>query len=104
MRENMEREIIMNGTGKMDPPVSLDKARGAWGTERVLLANGCMKVLSGRVQVIRPWDPGQQEAEGKVPAHFCWSCLHLPPSPSTFLPASSKAGSLICSVCSLKWQ
>lgn len=55
-REHGEMEIIMKGTGKMYPPVTLDKARSTWGTERVLLANACKKVLSGRVQVICPWD------------------------------------------------
>lgn len=61
--------------------------------------NGCKEVLSGRVQVICPGDGQQQEAEGEAPAHFCWSHLHLPPSPYTFPPASSKTGSLIRSLC-----
>lgn len=104
MREHGETEIIMNGTGRTHPPVTLDKARGAWGTERALLANGCKKGLSERVQAILPRGPGLQGAEGKVPAHFCWSHLHLPPPPSTFPPASRKAGSLLCSACSLKWK
>lgn len=37
---------IMNGTGEMHPPATLNKARGAWGAERALLANGCRKELS----------------------------------------------------------
>lgn len=60
-REHGEMEIIMNGTGKMHPPVTLDKARGIWRTERALLANECRKMLCGRAQVICLWDPGWQK-------------------------------------------
>ncbi len=45
--ENSEMEIIMNGTGKTRLLVTLARERGAWGSKRALLANGCKKVLSG---------------------------------------------------------
>lgn len=98
-REHGEMEIIMNGTGKTHPPVTLDKARDAWG--------GAGPFFCKRMQGSAFWQSPSDLSRGWAAAgsrgRSTSSFLLEPPASASISlhlpPASSKTGSLIRSLC-----